>query len=232
MTTQEIMDLQNMLREAGFYTATVDGVWGDKSKAALAAYQNALKISQASCTPTPAPATKASDKLIWGSKVTQEFKDSVRWIAEALQLPGTDGPNWLMACMAFESGRSFNPAIKNAAGSGAVGLIQFMPTTAKSLGTSIDALAKMTPVQQLNYVFKYFSPQKGKLKNLGDVYMAILWPAGVGKDDSYVLWNKDTKPTTYRQNAGLDVNKDGNILRGEALAKIRAMYDEGKNYQG
>lgn len=41
-----------------------------------------------------------------------------------------------MAAMAFESGETFSPSIKNAAGSGAVGLIQFMPSTAKALGTS------------------------------------------------------------------------------------------------
>jgi soluble lytic murein transglycosylase-like protein len=35
-----------------------------------------------------------------------------------------------MACMAWESGRSFRPDVKNMAGSGATGLIQFMPTTA------------------------------------------------------------------------------------------------------
>ena len=37
----------------------------------------------------------------------------------------------LMAVMSFETGGTFNPNIRNAAGSGATGLIQFMPSTAR-----------------------------------------------------------------------------------------------------
>src|SRR4051812_1834879 len=57
--------------------------------------------------------------------------------------------------MGFETGTTFSPSIRNAAGSGATGLIQFMPSTARSLGTSTDAMAKMTDVAQLDYVAKY-----------------------------------------------------------------------------
>lgn len=44
--------------------------------------------------------------------------------------------------------------------SGATGLIQFMPSTAKQLGTTTDKLAAMTEVDQLDYVAKYFVSQK------------------------------------------------------------------------
>ena len=57
-----------------------------------------------------------------------------------------------MACMAWESGETFSPTIRNGAGSSMIGLIHFMPTTAKSLGTSTEALSKMTAVEQLDYV--------------------------------------------------------------------------------
>jgi hypothetical protein len=124
-------------------------------------------------------------------------------------------PNWLMSCIAFESGRSFSPSITNAAGSGATGLIQFMPSTAQALGTSTEALARMSAVEQLEWVEKYFRPSAGRLKTLEDVYMAILWPAAVGKPDSYVLFVKADKrhPKRYIQNAGLDWNKDGKITK-------------------
>jgi hypothetical protein len=72
--------------------------------------------------------------------------------------------------------------------SGAVGLIQFMPATAKGLGTSPAALKKMTPLAQLDFVRQYFLPSKGKLKDLNDVYMAILWPRAVGRPASYILF--------------------------------------------
>lgn len=125
-----------------------------------------------------------------------------------------------MACMAWESGESFSPNKKNLAGSGATGLIQFMPSTARALGTTTDELARMSAEDQLNYVYKYFKPFHGRLNNLGDVYMAILWPKGVGKPDSYVLWDKGKSPVTFRQNAGLDINKDDRVTRAECLAKI------------
>lgn len=161
--------------------------------------------------------------LAWGKKTTKEFCDMIMDIAVDLELPA----DYLMACIAFETGRSFSPWIKNMAGSGAIGLIQFMPETARRLGTTVEALSKMTAEQQLHYVHKYFLPYKGKLSSLEDVYMAILWPKAVGKSYDYILFDKLNKPTTYRQNAGLDFNKDGNITKWEATSKIRAMYYEG-----
>jgi hypothetical protein len=162
-------------------------------------------------------------EIAWGKHVSETFRDRVWWIADALSL----NPDDLMACMAFESGETFRSDIKNAAGSGAVGLIQFMPTTAKELGTSVLSLEKMSPEDQLNYVYKYLRPWAGRLNNLGDIYMAILWPRGVGKPDSYVLWDQSSKPTTYRQNSGLDKNNDKVITRAEAVSKVLGKLQKG-----
>lgn len=164
--------------------------------------------------------------LCWGAKVSPLFRDIVRSIAQSLQLP-QDGASWLMACMAWESGRTFSPSVINAAGSGAVGLIQFMPSTALSLGTTTDQLKVMTAEQQLTYVFRYFDSYKGKLQLLSDCYMVILWPAAVGKLDSTILWDKDTRPTTYRQNIGLDGDHNGQITKAEAAARVHECYVEG-----
>jgi len=152
--------------------------------------------------------------------VTTEFKAKVIEISKRL---GMD-PKVLISIMAFETGGSFSPSQKNAAGSGATGLIQFMPSTAKGLGTTTDALAKMTAVQQLDYVEKYFAPYKGKLNSVADAYMAVLWPAAVGKPMSYVLFRKGTK--AYDQNKGLDLNKDGVITKEEASQKVRKYVGE------
>jgi hypothetical protein len=129
--------------------------------------------------------------------------------------------------MAWESAETFSPDIKNAAGSGATGLIQFMPSTAVGLGTSTAKLAAMSAEDQLNYVYKYFRPYNGRLHNLGDIYMAILWPKAVGKPDSYVLWDRSKMPTTFRQNAGLDVNKNGQVTRAECLKKVNGKLVKG-----
>jgi hypothetical protein len=158
--------------------------------------------------------------LCWGAKVSQTFRDRVRWIAETLEL----SPDDLMACMAWESGRSFSPSVRNMAGSGATGLIQFMPSTAKALGTTTDELARMSAEDQLNFVYRYFRPWKGRLTSLADCYMAILWPAAVGKPDDYALF---TGGIAYRQNAGLDANKDGRVTKAETAAKLYAMRAEG-----
>lgn len=165
----------------------------------------------------------ARRKIAWGAKVSQTFRDRIWWIADELGLD----PDDLMACIAWESGETFRADVKNAAGSGATGLIQFMPSTAKALGTTTAKLARMTPEDQLNYVYKYFKPYKGRLNNLGDIYMAILWPKAVGKPDSYVLWDAGQMPTTFRQNAGLDINKDKKVTRAECLTKIVGKLSKG-----
>lgn len=162
--------------------------------------------------------------MLFGEKVSATFRTRVQWIAADLELPADD----LMCCMAWESGRSFSASVRNAAGSGAVGLIQFMPQTAAALGTTTEQLAAMTPEDQLNYVWKYFAPFKGRLHNLGDIYMAILWPAAIGRPDSYVLFDQAAGPRAYAQNKGLDFNRDGRITRGEAYARVAALRSEGQ----
>lgn len=158
--------------------------------------------------------------IAWGAHVSQTFKDRVFWICDTLDID----PDDLMSCMAWESGETFRANVKNMAGSGATGLIQFMPSTAKGLGTTTAALAKMTPEDQLRYVYKYFKPWAGKLRNLGDLYMAILWPKAVGKPDHYIVFDSGV---AYRQNAGLDVNRDGDVTRAECLVKVNAKKAKG-----
>lgn len=104
--------------------------------------------------------------IAWGAKVSTPFKTRVREIAGNLGI----SPDFLMSCMAFETGETFSPSIENAAGSGATGLIQFMPRTARGLGTTTEELAKMTAVKQLDYVERYFLPYRGRLSTLEDIY--------------------------------------------------------------
>lgn len=170
----------------------------------------------------PAHSTSASaESIAWGRKVSANFKIKTIKIAQNLGV----SPDYLMACMAFETGEKFSPSIKNGAGSGATGLIQFMPSTAKSLGTSVEKLAEMTAEEQLDFVEKYFKPHKGKLKTLEDVYLAILYPAAIGKSTDHELFKSGTK--VYEQNSGFDANKDGVITPAEISVKVRAKYDKG-----
>lgn len=240
---EAIKKVQRGLAAKGFYTGTIDGLWGGGTDGAFNALLAAASVLTDGAAIPPAKVSDADLPLAWGAKVSPVFRARVWWMSRELGVPADD----LMAAMAWESGRSFRPDIRNMAGSGATGLIQFMPSTALGLFETAeqiagytdaqraakgraytDKLAAMTAEDQLNYVFKYFKPYTGRLKNLGDLYMAILWPAGVGKPDTFVLWEKAKRPTTYRQNAGLDVDKNGAITRAEALSKVSGLLAEGR----
>ena len=66
-----------------------------------------------------------------------------------------------------------------------------MPNTARGLGTSTGELAGMSRARQMHYVEKYLSSKGiGPNSSLDDVYMAILFPAAVGKGDNYVLFGQ------------------------------------------
>ena len=153
---------------------------------------------------------KAAAKKYNKTDVTTKFLKKVIKVADALGCP----PDDLMTVMAFESSLNHKAVNPN---SGATGLIQFIPSTAARLGTSCSALKSMSAVKQLDYVKKYLAAF-GKLENLGDLYMAILWPQGVGKKDSYVLWRSGSGE--YERNSNLDVNNDGKVTRKECLKKV------------
>lgn len=93
----------------------------------------------------------------------------------------------------------------------ATGLIQFMPSTARALGTSIEELSAMSAKEQMSFVAKFFSPYKSLAAR--DVYPAIFYPAVIGKSDETVIFTSPSKG--YEQNRGLDVNKDGTITAGD-----------------
>ena len=151
----------------------------------------------------------------------KEFTDKVEDICCELQIR----PNWLMFVMWFESKlnhKAVNPI------SGATGLIQFMPSTARSLGTTTDVLKRMSNVQQLDYVLAYLRPYKGRMKRWIDVYLAVFYPKAMG-NPNFVI----TSDIVAKQNKIFDINKDKNItvkeietvLRNKIPVKYRGYYE-------
>ena len=127
-------------------------------------------------------------------------------------------PEWLLAVMYIES--RINPKAVNKY-TGATGLIQFMPTTANSLGTTTAELLSMNAVGQLDYVYLYLKPYAGKMHSLMDVYFAIFFPAAIGKPSDYVLQtSKLSAGLIASQNTGYDINSDGEITVAEVESKI------------
>lgn len=152
--------------------------------------------------------------------VTEAFIREVEAMAQRL---GTQ-PEYLLAVMSFETGGSFRPDVRNGAGSGATGLIQFMPDTARGLGTTTAALSRMSAVDQLHFVEKYFNERsdRGDLNTLEGVYTTVLY-GSPRPDPNSTLFREGT--AAYRMNAPLDLNRDGRITAGEATSFVRARID-------
>jgi peptidoglycan hydrolase-like protein with peptidoglycan-binding domain len=148
---------------------------------------------------------------------SQAFRDKVVQVAERLEM----NPNFLTAVMSFESGGTFSPSVPNKAGSGAVGLIQFMPATARGLGTTTAALAAMSAEAQLDFVEKHYRPFRGRLNTIEDAYMAVLLPKAVGKGGDFVLFQRPG--VAFTQNRGLDIDRDGRITVFDASFKVRQL---------
>lgn len=146
-----------------------------------------------------------------------------RALVSAANWIGID-PYWLASVIKFETAGTFDPAKKNAAGSGATGLIQFMPSTARNLGTTTEALAQMSFTQQLEYVKKYFAPYRGKLRSLEDTYLVVFYPKLIGMPS-----NTPIEDRAYAQNKGFDFNSDGEITKNEITSTIRGVYNSAKN---
>lgn len=145
-----------------------------------------------------------------------EFNSKLEKIATDLGVKSSD----LIAIFKQESG--MNPAAVNSM-SGATGLIQFMPATARYLGTSTAELRKMSAVEQLDYVYKYFKSVGVGNGNLGDLYMAVFMPKYIGAADNTVLGAAGApgfRGKVYAQNKGLDKNRDGMITVADVKSSV------------
>lgn len=233
--SREITDIQRRLRSFGI-AVDVDGYIGPKTYAAISKALDKLQtltgLSAELLTSDPSAASRHPDMLpvvkplVWGAKVSPEFRQIVRDIAMELGC----NPDWLMACMAFETARTFSPSVKNPT-STATGLIQFMRVTAIGLGTTVDKLALMSAEEQLDvYVRKYFKPFTGRIKSLEDMYMAIIWPVAVGKPNDYEMWTLATRPRQYNANSALDRDGDHVVTKYEAATFPRAALFDGAEF--
>ena len=143
----------------------------------------------------------------------KENKDAFIQKVNAVSKDLSINPNWLMTVMNSES-KVDHRAVNIA--SNATGLIQFMPDTARGLGTTVEALKKMSNVQQLDYVKKYF--QGGKYNSYLDLYLKTFYPKALNEKDNYILGSEVSDARARKiaqQNKAIDLNKDGYITLGE-----------------
>jgi hypothetical protein len=152
--------------------------------------------------------------------VKNRSQSEINAFVGAMQGAGLD-PVSVAAAIEFESAGSWSPAARNAS-SGATGLIQFMPSTAKQMGTSTEALAQLSFVGQLQWVLKYFQAQGiSRLKRLVDTYAAVFWPAAIGTSADHVIAVAGSP--AYDQNKALDPKGNGQITTGDLDAVMQAV---------
>lgn len=144
----------------------------------------------------------------------------------------------LVTIMSLESG--FDPQARNAS-TGATGVIQFIPSTARMLGTTVDDLFQMSFQQQLPYVAKFYENNRCTgpgFEDPGELYVCTFCPAIKGKPEDFVVGEEGvtdvvspcatsaSMDTVYRQNRGLDVDGDGVLTAGNVRDKARRRLSE------
>jgi hypothetical protein len=144
---------------------------------------------------------------------SQEERNKIALISNKLNIE----QKHLYRLMNFECG--FNHTKPNPF-SNAIGLIQFLPSTAKKLGTSTEELSQMTKLEQLDYVYKYLNKycKKHNIKTYSDLYLAVFSPYSLDKPNDFVIGKKESK--LVRENPIFDLNKDGEITKQEIIKKI------------
>lgn len=166
--------------------------------------------------------TAAELKKTWHKKnrsLSDEFYNKVVEVAKKVKCSAND----LMAMMYSESGLKTTTVNRS---SGATGLIQFMPDTAREIGTTTTALKRMSAVEQLTYVEKYILMNKrnagyseNQVLDTGTLYAINFLPAYAKRE---VLSTQNDK--YYSANKGLDVNKDGKITKTELANRLKGYY--------
>jgi hypothetical protein len=214
------MALQRELKAAGANLGTfgpkgdgIDGRLGKYTRRAADAHPEiAAKYKEVLARPDSVDAQKVDISTIQDP----DFKKKVEKMAGLLGT--TSGA--LMAIFKQESG--VNPHIQNSIG--ATGLIQFMPDTARRLGTTTDALKQMDGVEQLDYVYRYYKMTGVGDGSVGDLYMATFMPKYIGYPPDYVLGQSGAEGFSgkvYAQNKGLDRNKDGKITIADVKQSVQ-----------
>lgn len=154
------------------------------------------------------------------AKLGPEFLAKVKEVANNINCDYKD----LLAVMNAESG--LNPAKQNNAGHQMYGLIQFSADSARLVGSTHAKLVRMSAVEQMDYVEKYYKHWikakgwQGKRLSAADLYALTLAP---GKAENDVLYTQSANKKQYIANKGIDTNfgnGDGKIDKRDCEAFI------------
>jgi hypothetical protein len=174
---------------------------------------------------TSAQISTISKRTTDSKKAQSVMSEDVQFANEVMRVSAkySIDPADLLSVMLYETGGTLDPSKKNP-NSSATGLIQFMDSTAKSLGTTTAQLAKMSRVEQMKYVEKYFDMNKlPQGADLSTIYAYVFMPGRASRGEVLAVEGEDY----YKLNSQLDVDKDGNITIPELglvlTGKVKAM---------
>lgn len=187
----------------------------------IISWQRTLRASAASITAPPSPEKELYllDQASIFIHDIPSFEKKVHKVSNKLSIP----PEWLMAVMYSES--KFDASVSNSKGSGATGLIQWMPATAGDFGITVEKLRNLNHVEQLDFAYMYLDRVRKKYKDytsLTELYLAILYPKAIGEDFCYSLYAKPSK--AYEMNTILDENKDGRVTVKDIDDRMKRMF--------
>jgi len=100
------------------------------------------------------------------------FAQKIKQVAANINADPID----LATLISFETAGTFSPSIRGPVVKDrgrAVGLIQFMPETSRELGTTSEALAQMSQVEQMDYVERYLVKRGFKGGTLKQLYSTV-----------------------------------------------------------
>ena len=126
------------------------------------------------------------------------FKKKVEEVSQGLGI----NPNWLMTVMFKESG--LDSKIQNKS-TRATWFIQFMPDTAKALGTTVEELKNLSPLSQLDYVEKFYQGKKD-YSSFKELYLQTFFPVArkYMDDPNYVFETRGvSRYQIAKQNPGI-----------------------------
>lgn len=178
---------------------------------------------------SPTMPTTSKDKLFLLDQAAiyvrdiNDFEMRVREVSHSLGI----APEWLMAVMHSES--KFDASVSNFKGSGATGLIQLMPKTAKDYTITVEQLRNLNHVQQLDYVYHYLNKvrksRKTQFNSLTELYLAILYPRALEAHNKVPHYTLYAHPSvSYKMNSGLDENKDNRVTVSDIDARMKRKY--------
>ena len=204
-----IADIQKVLLALGYQLPKhgVDGVRGPETSAAVKQFQqdNGLEVDG---DPGPETVGKLNqiikDKNLKFTKSTDADVKKIGGQAREIDTATIQDPDFnkkldkvanelgierdtLFRIIKFETAGTFSPTSHDP-NNVSIGLIGFTEPTARALGTSKAELAKMTAVQQLDYVYKFYRMNGVRPgSDLGTIYMITFMPAFAYSPDDVVL---------------------------------------------